>query len=196
MRVPASSRARNAPSQSRPKWMLWCSVPVGSAPRTPACHTSAEGEKRPRRATRGASNPGRSVRYATGRSALQTTVSARRTRPSSSRTPRTGPWLPRSSRMRSTRVSYQNAAPAFSAARASADRQRVHPAFGHEHAVHRVHVCDHGVERERLVRREPGVHGLEAEDALQALVVEEAADDLRQLAERTEADELERRRQR
>jgi hypothetical protein len=67
----------------------------------------------------------------------------------------------------------------------------VHPTVGHEHALDRVHVGDDGVEGERLVRGETGVHRLEAEDLLQSLVGEERRDLLVELAEAAEADELE-----
>ena len=59
----------------------------------------------------------------------------------------------------------------------------MHAALGDEHALHRIHVGDDGVDRERLVRGEPGVHRLEAEDLLESLVVEERGDLLVELAE-------------
>ncbi len=67
----------------------------------------------------------------------------------------------------------------------------MHPAFGHEHAFDGVHVGDHRVQRERFVRGEPGVHRLEAEDALQAIVVEERRHLGAELAESAELDEFE-----
>ena len=48
----------------------------------------------------------------------------------------------------------------------------MHAALGHEHALDRVHVGDDRVQGQRLVGGQAGVHRLEAEDALQALVVE------------------------
>ena len=72
-------------------------------------------------------------------------------------------------------------------------RQGVHATVGHEHAVDGVHVGDHGVDGERLVRGQAGIHRLEAEDAAQALVVEVARDRAGKLAERAEADQLQRR---
>ena len=69
----------------------------------------------------------------------------------------------------------------------------MHAATGHEHALDGVHVGDDRVQRQRLVRREPGVHRLEAEDALQALVVEERGDLLAELAEPAELHQLESR---
>ncbi len=62
-------------------------------------------------------------------------------------------------------------------------RQGVHASHRDEHAVDAVHVGDHGVDGQRLVRRQAGVHGLEAEDPVQPLVVEVAADDLGQATE-------------
>ena len=44
MRVPSRSKARNAPSQSWPKWMLWWAAAAGNVPRTPASHTAHDGE--------------------------------------------------------------------------------------------------------------------------------------------------------
>nr|WP_231979692.1 hypothetical protein [Tessaracoccus coleopterorum] len=41
-RRPISSE--NALCQARPKWMLWCAVTSGGVPRTPRCHTAADGE--------------------------------------------------------------------------------------------------------------------------------------------------------
>jgi hypothetical protein len=68
---------------------------------------------------------------------------------------------------------------------------RVHATARDEHPLDRVHVGDDGVQRQRLVRGEAGVHRLEAEDALQPLVVEERRHLAAELAERTEPDELE-----
>ena len=65
----------------------------------------------------------------------------------------------------------------------------MHPAAGHEHALDRVHVGDHGVQGQRLVRRHAGVHRLEAEDPLQPLVVEERGDLAAEPAEPAEAHE-------
>jgi hypothetical protein len=72
-------------------------------------------------------------------------------------------------------------------------RERVHTAFRNVHAVHHVHVRDHGIDRERLVRRESGIERLEAEDAPEALVGEASGDDTRQSAERAESHQLESR---
>jgi hypothetical protein len=33
-----------AVSHSFPKWMLWCSTPLGKTPRMPTCETTHEGE--------------------------------------------------------------------------------------------------------------------------------------------------------
>ena len=70
-------------------------------------------------------------------------------------------------------------------------RHHVHAALGHEDTLDGVHVRDHGIERERLVRSEPGVHRLEAEDLLQAHVVEERSHLLVELAEAAELHEFE-----
>ena len=44
IRVPATSRSSKACAHSWPKWMLWCSIGACGTPRTPRCHTSADGE--------------------------------------------------------------------------------------------------------------------------------------------------------
>ena len=62
MRVPRSISAAKAWSHSVPKWMLWCALPGGGAPFTPATHSTQLGEYRPRRAARGASTPPSRVR--------------------------------------------------------------------------------------------------------------------------------------
>ena len=63
------------------------------------------------------------------------------------------------------------------------------PPTGHEDALDGVHVRDHGVQGQRLVRRDAGVHRLEAEDALQPLVVEERGHLAAEPAEPAEADQ-------
>ena len=70
-------------------------------------------------------------------------------------------------------------------------RHHVHATLGHEDALDGVHVRDHGIDRQCLVRSEPGVHRLEAEDLLQALVVEERSHLLVEFAEPTELHEFE-----
>jgi len=68
----------------------------------------------------------------------------------------------------------------------------VHAAFEEVDALDRVHIGNDGVQRERFVRRESGVHRLKTEDALQPVVAEETADLLVELAECAESHELQR----
>jgi hypothetical protein len=70
------------------------------------------------------------------------------------------------------------------------------PPSGEVDAAHRVHVRDDAVGGERLVRRQPGVHGLEAEQPPQAVVVEEAVHLRRQPPQPAEVQQTERRPQR
>ena len=72
----------------------------------------------------------------------------------------------------------------------------MHAALRGEDAAHAVHVGDHRVERERLVRRQAGVHRLEREDAPNPLVPEERADLAFELAEPAHAHEPKCRRER
>jgi hypothetical protein len=51
-------------------------------------------------------------------------------------------------------------------------RDRMHAPLGEEDAGHRVHVGDDRVDRQRIVRAHPGVHGLEGEDPLGPRVLE------------------------
>ncbi len=74
-----------------------------------------------------------------------------------------------------------------------ADGHGVHAAVGEEHALDGVHVGDDAVDGQRLVRREAGVHRLEAEQLLQAVVVEEGGDLRAELAEPAQAHQVERR---
>ena len=71
---------------------------------------------------------------------------------------------------------YRTSAPWSAAAPASARGHGVHTAVGEEDPGDRVHVGDHGVDREGVAWREPGVHGLEGEQPPQALVGEVGAD--------------------
>jgi hypothetical protein len=71
-------------------------------------------------------------------------------------------------------------------------RQGVHAADRDAHAVDRIHVGDDRVQRQRLLRRQPGVHRLEAEDPHQTLVAEEPPDRSVQPTERTGAQQPQR----
>ena len=88
--------------------------------------------------------------------------------------------------MRRTPVSSSTSAPAAVSASARPVADGVHPTFGDEHPLDRVHVGDDGVQRKRLVRRHAGVQRLEREHALQSLVVEERCDLATQPSEPTE----------
>ena len=66
----------------------------------------------------------------------------------------------------------------------------MHAALRKEHACDRVHVRDDGVDRERVVRREPCIHRLERVDPLGTGVGHVLADLRRQLAEPADGDEL------
>ena len=65
----------------------------------------------------------------------------------------------------------------------------VHAALGEVHAGDGVHVGDDGVDREGVVRREPGIHRLEGKDALGARVAEELPHARRELAEAADGDQ-------
>ncbi len=67
----------------------------------------------------------------------------------------------------------------------------VHAADGHEDPLDRIHVGDHGIQREGFVRGETGVHRLEREDPAEPLVLEERGDLLVEPSEPAEPDQLE-----
>ena len=76
------------------------------------------------------------------------------------------------------------------------DGQPVHAADRGEHAVDGVHVRDHRIDRQRLVRRQPRVHRLEAEDPAQPIVREPPADRVGQSPEAAESQQPDRGRER
>ena len=159
MRVPASSSARTRRPSSRPKWMLWCAVPVGSAPR----RRRATPTRRRRVATTPRDpwrlDPGeqRAVRDreigvaddgvgAHDASAVQ-------------RTPLTRPRAPALEHDAFDACAYRNVGAGLlgRAPRARPARACMPPS-GKNTPFDGVHVGDHGVQRERLERRESGVH--------------------------------------
>ena len=166
----AASRRRSAPrtawSHSLPKWMLWCARPGrrrALARRPPTARSWAStgrggppGARRPRRAGCGR-RPGRSALQTTASAASRSPPPAPSSAPSS--TPVTAPPGPR--RMRVTGASVADLDPRLLDRGGEPAGHAVHAALGDEHALDRVHVGDDGVERQRLVRGQPGVHRLE-----------------------------------
>ena len=189
IRTPSWMSARNESSQSAPKWMLWWAASGGGRPRTPATHSRHDGEYRPRarRPRRLDAGEQRAVRHrevgvaddGVGRDVLAALdLDAGDRAVGGTRDRGDGRVVPDVDARLGDR-------------RGEAGGHRVHAALGHEDALDRVHVGDHGVEGQRLVRGETGVHRLEAEDPLQPLVVEERGDLPAEPPESTELDQLE-----
>ena len=193
MRTPSSISALNEPSQSWPKWMLWCAASAGGRPLDPGDPQQARRRvlaraRRPRcldvaeQLAVGDREIG-VAHHGVGLDAL----GALDRRPAGRRATEPSPW--RRMWVDRRRVADRDAGLLDRVGEPGG--HLVHAALGHEHALDRVHVGDDRVERQRLVRGEAGVHRLEAEDPLQALVVEERGDLLAELAEPAELDERE-----
>ena len=167
--------------------MLWWAIGGSGTPRTPTCQTTRRASSRRCRAARGARRSGRNfcVRHRQVEGADHRVGQDLRAG--------LGPYAghPAGGRAqdRLDRVAVAEGRAGLLRGLGHGHRHRVHAAVGEVDAVDAVHVGDHRVQRERRVRGQPGVHGLEAEQPVQSRVAEPLADRVAQPAERVQPEQ-------